>query len=256
MPRHDADLDLLGRGHAWAVRPEQQRPALFIPHAVAHAHHVAHRDALGDADREVEVGLHRFPDRVRRERRRDVDHGDIAAGLFFCLGDVFVDGNAFEAFTRFFGIDPCHVASLPVRIGAARLRVELAGLAGDALRHHLRVLVDEDAHFFPFTAATARSPASAMLFAAMIGRPESARIFLPRSSLVPFMRTTSGTESLTSRAADTTPAAIVSHFMMPPKMLTRMPFTFGFESMILNAAVTFSAVAPPPTSRKFAGSPP
>ena len=95
-----------------------------------------------------------------------------------------------------------------------------------------------------------------MLSAEMIGRPESLRIFLPRSSLVPFMRTTSGTESFTSRAAATTPAAMVSHFMMPPKMLTRIAFTFVFDSMILNAAVTFSAVAPPPTSRKFAGEPP
>src|SRR4029077_346663 len=167
------------------------------------------------------------------------------------------------------------------------LRVELAGLAGDALGHHPRVLVDEDAHFFffaflaflaffaflttlflglglgfgfgfgfPFTAATAFFPASPMLSAEMIGRPESFRIFLPRSSLVPFMRTMSGTLSLTSRAAETMPVAMVSHFMMPPKMLTRIAFTFLFDSMILNAAVTRSAVAPPPTSRKLAGAPP
>ena len=44
--------------------------------------------------------------------------------------------------------------------------------------------------------------------------------------------------------------------MMPPKMLTRIAFTLGLDSMILNAAVTFSAVAPPPTSRKLAGEPP
>ena len=41
--------------------------------------------------------------------------------------------------------------------------------------------------------------------------------------------------------------------MMPPKMLTRIAFSLGFFSMILNASVTFSVVAPPPTSRKFAG---
>ena len=34
-----------------------------------------------------------------------------------------------------------------------------------------------------------------------------------------------------------TPDAIVSHFMMPPKMLTKMPRTFGSAVMILNAAV-------------------
>ena len=33
-------------------------------------------------------------------------------------------------------------------------------------------------------------------------------------------------------------------------------FQTGFFSMILKASVTFSAVAPPPTSRKLAGSPP
>ena len=41
-----------------------------------------------------------------------------------------------------------------------------------------------------------------MVLAAMIGRPESARIFLPRSSLVPFIRTTSGTFKLTAREAE------------------------------------------------------
>ena len=53
-----------------------------------------------------------------------------------------------------------------------------------------------------------------------------------------------------------TPSAMVSQRMMPPKMLTRMPFTLRLRSMILKASVTFSAVAPPPTSRKLAGSPP
>ena len=42
------------------------------------------------------------------------------------------------------------------------------------------------------------------------------------------MRTTSGTDRLTALQAATTPSAMVSHFMMPPKMLTRMPFTFLF----------------------------
>ena len=44
-----------------------------------------------------------------------------------------------------------------------------------------------------------------MLSALMIGRPESARIFRPSSSFVPFMRTTSGTDSFVSCAAATMP---------------------------------------------------
>ena len=95
-----------------------------------------------------------------------------------------------------------------------------------------------------------------MVSALMIGRPDSASSFLPWTSLVPFMRTTSGTCRFTALQAATTPVAMVSHFMMPPKMLTRMASTFLFFSMILKASVTFSGVAPPPTSRKLAGSPP
>ena len=53
-----------------------------------------------------------------------------------------------------------------------------------------------------------------------------------------------------------TPRAMTSHFMIPPKMLTRIPFTWGSAVMILNAAVTFSSEAPPPTSRKLAGNMP
>jgi hypothetical protein len=87
-------------------------------------------------------------------------------------------------------------------------------------------------------------------------RPDSLMIFLPRSTLVPSRRTTSGTLRPTSFTAAITPSAMVSQRMMPPKILTRMPFTFGSAVMILNAAVTFSAVAPPPTSRKFAGKAP
>ena len=95
-----------------------------------------------------------------------------------------------------------------------------------------------------------------MLAAEMMGSPDSARIFLPMSTLVPSSLTTSGTLRLTWRAAVTTPCAMTSHFMIPPKILTRIAFSFGFFSMILNASVTFSAEAPPPTSRKFAGLPP
>src|SRR5215469_16354544 len=140
-------------------------------------------------------------------------------------------------------------------IGDGLLRVEGALVAGEALADDARVLVDEDGHYFePFTALTTFSAASARLSAEVMARPDSARIFLPNSTFVPSRRTTSGTESEISRAAATMPSAMMSHFMMPPKMLTRMPFTWGSRTMILKAAVTFSFEAPPPTSRKLAGS--
>ena len=50
--------------------------------------------------------------------------------------------------------------------------------------------------------------------------------------------------------------AIVVQRMMPPKMFTSTARTFLSESKMRNASVTCSALAPPPTSRKLAGSPP
>jgi len=43
---------------------------------------------------------------------------------------------------------------------------------------------------------------------------------------------------------------------MPPKMFTSTPLTRGSERMIRNASMAPSGVTEPPTSRKFAGSPP
>src|SRR6185369_14232098 len=180
---------------------------------------------LGDADDEVQVGLDGLVDRGGRERRRHVDDGNGGACLLFCLFYGTKNRNRFERLARLLGVDAGDIAVLAVGVFLAHLGVELTGLAGDALRHHAGILVDQDAHrYFPFTAATTFSPACAMLSTEMIGRPESLRICLPRSSLVPRMRTTSGTPSFTSRAAATTPAAMVSHFMMPPKIFTRIAF--------------------------------
>ena len=71
-----------------------------------------------------------------------------------------------------------------------------------------------------------------MVVAACILRPLSFKIFLPSSTLVPSSRTTSGTLSPSSLAAATTPVATTSHFMMPPKMLTKIAFTFGLRIFI------------------------
>ena len=78
----------------------------------------------------------------------------------------------------------------------------------------------------------------------------------PASAFVPSKRTTSGTFTSSFRAASTIPSAMMSQRMMPPKMFTKMHFTFASDSRIANAPATFSAVALPPTSRKFAGLPP
>src|SRR6267143_5925392 len=111
-------------------------------------------------------------------------------------------------------------------------------------------------HFFPAAAFTAFCAASAKSSAVMTARSESAINFFPASTFVPSSRTINGTDNFNVFAALMIPCAMMSHFMIPPKMLTRIAFTFLSAIRILKASVTCSSVAPPPTSRKLAGSPP
>ena len=83
-----------------------------------------------------------------------------------------------------------------------------------------------------------------------------ARIGFASSAFVPTIRTTIGTSRVNDLRASTMPRATSSPRVMPPKMLMRIAFTFGSSRMIRKAASTLSAFAPPPMSRKFAGSPP
>src|SRR6266705_1342033 len=87
-------------------------------------------------------------------------------------------------------------------------------------------------------------------------RPDSASICLPSSTLVPSIRTTTGSRRPSFRMAAMTPAASRSQRRMPPKTLMNTVFTLGSDERIRNAFSICSGEAPPPTSRKFAGSPP
>jgi hypothetical protein len=64
-----------------------RRPSGWPFSNVLDAHHVQHRDALGDADDDLDAGVGRFQDRVGGERRRHVDHRRIGAGGGDGLGD-------------------------------------------------------------------------------------------------------------------------------------------------------------------------
>src|SRR5262249_54577913 len=252
---HDADLALGPRGDdPGAVRPDEPDRASL--QRALHLHHVQHRDALGDDDDQRHARVRGLEDGVPGERRRHEDHADVGTGLLHRVGHGVEDRHAV------LDLGP----ALPRRHTGDELRpvvqhlpgVERACRAGDALHQHPGVLIDEDAHdtFSPRAAATAFSAACRRLSAGMMGSPDLRRISLPRSTLVPSSRTTSGTLSCTSRAAATTPSAMTSPFMIPPKMLISTAFTAGELRMRLKASGPFSLLAPPPTSRKFAGCPP
>src|SRR5204863_9033580 len=134
-----------------------------------------HGDAFGDADRQIQVGLHRFPDRSRGACGRHVDHADGGARVRLRVLDAGVDGDAFEVFAGLLRVDAGDEAVLAVRVVAAAARVELAGLAGDALGDDLGVFVVEDGHgvflglagAYFFSAAITAWAASAIVSALM-----------------------------------------------------------------------------------------
>src|SRR5712691_12498629 len=74
---HDADLDLVRRDDAWTVGTDED--GVFALHAVARADHVAHRDAFGDADDQIEIGVDSLVDGGSGKGRRHVDDGDARA---------------------------------------------------------------------------------------------------------------------------------------------------------------------------------
>src|SRR5206468_11295421 len=78
----------------------------------------------------------------------------------------------------------------PVLLATGRVEGPLA--TGDALDDDAGRLVDENAHRDPFASATALRAPSPMSSAVTNLSPDSASIFLPSSTLVPSMRTTTG----------------------------------------------------------------
>src|SRR6266403_5667462 len=154
---HDADLDLVWRDSTGAVRPEQQRlPAL---HAVTRANHVTDRDTLGDANHQIELRVDGFVDRCRRKRRWYIDDADRRAGGLLSFAYRRINRNALEVLARLFRIDPGDEALPSVGIIAAHASMELAGFAGDSLRDHLGILLDQNAHSIP-SCRRSRAPSS------------------------------------------------------------------------------------------------
>src|SRR4051812_2566099 len=189
MTRHDADLALVRGDDARAVRPDQ--PGLGAVQRPPDGDHVQDGYTFRDADHQRDLRVDRFQDGDRGERRRDIDHAGVGAGHEDGLGD---------------GVEHRQVEIL----GAALARSDAADHGGAIGNRLLGVkvpcapvkpwqmtlvweLTRTAIYAASFTALTTFSAASARLSADRMGRPDSLRIFLPRSTLVPSRRTTSGT---------------------------------------------------------------
>src|SRR3546814_5863195 len=86
---HDPDLAFVGGQHTGAVRADQSR--FRARQRALHLDHVEHRNAFGDADDQLHLGVDRLEDRVGGERRRSEEHTSELQSLMrnsyavFCL---------------------------------------------------------------------------------------------------------------------------------------------------------------------------
>src|SRR5882672_9812328 len=249
--RHDADLAFLRRDNARAVGADEARSGAGQHRP--HAHHVIHRDAFGDAHRQLDARIDGFQNRIRRPGRRHVDHAGRGAGrahrlphrIEYRQSQVLLSAAARS-----------HAAHELGAVGQRCFRVKGALLAGKSLADHPGVAIDQNTHALPFAAsATTLRAASVRSAAAVIVSPMPASFARASCALVPSSRTTTGTLTPTFFTALITPSAMVSQRTMPPKMFTSTARTRELDRISSNAAVTRSLVAPPPTSRKFAGRP-
>ena len=96
-----------GRDDPGTVRADQAH-RLALEKAL-HAHHVEHRNALGDADDQRHAGVGGFHDRVGGERRRHVDDRGVGAGRRHRLRDRVEDRNALEVVPPLPGVTPATI---------------------------------------------------------------------------------------------------------------------------------------------------
>ena len=141
VPGDDAGLGLPRGDQARAVRADEARRLAL--HEAQRLHRVEHRDALGDADDELDAGVGGFHDGVGGKRRRHEDHRGIGAGLRDRVGDGVEDREALVLGAALAGR---HAADDVGAIGRGGLGVEGPFAAGEALDDEAGRLVDQYSH--------------------------------------------------------------------------------------------------------------
>src|ERR1700676_3009728 len=249
--RHDSDFAFSRGNHPWAIWPNQTGLRNF--QNFRDTHHIHRRYSLGDANRQRDLGVDGFQDRVRRIRWRDKNHRGVGARGAHCVCHGIEHRTLPLLGAPFARSDPSHHNG---SVFNHLLGVKGSFAAGKSLHQNSGFFVDQNAHRAPPARFTTFRAPSFIPSAMVKFSPLSRRICCPRSTLVPSIRTTTGIFTDKSLAAATTPVASTSQRRMPPKILMKTARTAGSLSRMRNAFFTCSAEAPPPTSRKFAGDPP
>src|SRR3990170_3011660 len=279
MSRHNADLAFTGSYNTGTVRADETR--VLRIHKSFYFYHIQNRYPLCDAYNQFNSRVHRLHNRICCKCSRHINDRCIGLGLSHRLINGVKNRNAINFCTAFARRYTTHHLCA---VGNHLLCMKSSLLTGNSLADNSRVFINKDAHktsILPlsvsvirdrkrflylrtrftvtnhgfFAAFTTFSAASLIFSAVIMFSPDSAKVFLPKSIFVPCNLTTSGTFTPTSLAAAITPSAIISHLIIPPKIFIKTALTFSSDIRILNAAITCSLLAPPPTSRKLAGMP-
>ena len=137
VARDDAELALVSRQDARAVRPDEMRLAAF--HVAADLDHVLDRDVLADADDGLEVRVDGFHDGVRRKARRYVDDRSRGSRRRYCLAHRVEHWHAAGNLAALAGR---HAADDLRAVVNHLLCMEGRSLARDALNDDLRVFMN------------------------------------------------------------------------------------------------------------------
>src|SRR3954454_334829 len=252
LPRDDPHVRHAGRDDARAVRADERRRR--AGEVGVHRRHIADGDPFRDAHRQGDTGIGGLEDRLRGEPWRHEDHGGVRARLVHPLGDGVVHRDPLDILAALAGR---HARDNGCAVRAVAERVERPLRAGDALDQQLGTRADEDAHAAaPASRAASSAAASIVATGTIRGWAASARIRGPSPAFVPSRRTTIGTAASTWPSASRMPSATTSQRVMPPKMLMNTHRTDGSDRMTWSDVAIFSALAPPPTSKKLAARPP
>ena len=184
--RHDSNFAFPRRDNSGTIRPNEPRAAGL--QELPRAHHVEHRNALGDADHQLDFRGSGFHDGVGRKRRGHKNYGSVSSGFVHCLLNTIEDRPAFVRGAAFTGCDPTDDLRSVFR---ASFGVECTFTPGDPLHNDARRFIYKDAHA-RLAAATTFSAASFIVSATMKFNPDCCKISLPCSTFVPSSRNTTG----------------------------------------------------------------
>src|SRR5271163_4346310 len=230
---HDSDCAFAGRDDAGAVGADE--PRFVEVDRGSGANHVNHRDAFRDADDERNFSVGGFENRVGSVWRRNENYGSVGArGLYSFLNGI--EHRTFQVLGPTFAWGYATNDICPVFNHLLRMKSSFA--SRETLHDETRFFVYQHAHRAPPARATTFCAPSFMPSAIVKFRPLSRRIFWPSSTLVPSIRTTTGTFTCRSLAAATTPVARTSHRKIPPKMLMNTAFTPGSPIRMRKAFLT------------------